>query len=102
MLSERERRTLREIEQQLAEEDQRFAVAMSRPLTSRASRWLRRGHDVTTVLAVLLALTCLTVTPRTTAAAGVLAALLAITAFYLRRRRFPGLPTAERRWSGRG
>ncbi|WP_028927770.1 DUF3040 domain-containing protein [Pseudonocardia acaciae] len=88
MLSERERRTLREIEERLAEEDQRFAEVMNRPLTGRASRWLRYGYDATIVLAGLLAVTCLAVTPGRTAGAGVVAALLAVGVFILRRRRF--------------
>lgn len=82
MLSERERRNLREIEQRLAEQDQRFAAAMSRPLTGRRSRWLRRAYDATIVLAGLLAVTCLTVTPTSTAGAGMVAVLLPARSTY--------------------
>lgn len=93
MLSERERRTLREIEEQLADQDERFAEVMSRPLWSRASRWVRHGYDATIALAVLLSLTCLALASNGTAGAGVVAAALAGCAFYLRRRRFPSAAT---------
>jgi DUF3040 family protein len=91
MLSERERRTLREIEQQLAEEDERFAEVMSRPLTGR--RWIRHGYDATIVLAGLLTVICLALASNGAAGAGVVAAALAVGAFYLRRRRFPPAAT---------
>lgn len=88
MLSERERRTLGEIEQQLAEQDERLAKVMSRPATSWTARWLRFGYDATIALAGLLAVTCLALAANGAAGAGVVAAALAGGAFYLRRRRF--------------
>lgn len=93
MLSERERRTLHEIEQQLADGDERFAEMMSRPLMGRASRWLRHGYDATIVFAGLLAVTCLALASNGSAGAGVVAGALAGCAFYLRRRRFPAAAT---------
>lgn len=89
MLSERDRRTLRNIEQQILDEDQQFAATMSRPLTDRVYRWTRYGYDVTIALASLLAVTCLLLAPVGAGGAGVVAALFALGTCYLRVQRFP-------------
>lgn len=86
MLNERDRRTLNEIELHLAGEDPWLASVMQLP--TRSERWLRRGYDATIVLASVLALTCLFLSGVGGAGAGVVAAILALAMFGLRRRRF--------------
>ncbi|WP_028921972.1 DUF3040 domain-containing protein [Pseudonocardia acaciae] len=88
MLSERERRVLRDIERRISTEDRRFAEAMRRPLPGRS--WMRRVYDVTIVVAAALAVLCLALAPVGAFGAGLVAAGLAVGAFYLRRQHFPG------------
>jgi len=88
MLSEGERRVLREIEDQIVEEDPRLAMVMSSELSDRAYRWARRGHDTVIVLASLSAAVC-SAMAQDAAGAGVVAGLFAVLTFYLRRQRFP-------------
>ncbi|HEY3688834.1 MAG TPA: DUF3040 domain-containing protein [Pseudonocardiaceae bacterium] len=87
MLSERERQTLREIEQQFLNEDPKLAAALRRSLPGGRSSAARRAHDVVIGLAVLLALVCFA-TMQATALPGVAAALFAGVVGYLRWQRF--------------
>ena len=92
MLSERERQTLLEIEQQFLEKDPKPAAAMRRSLPEGRSIAARRAYNLVIALAVLLTLVCFV----TNAVPGeVAAALLCGVAAYLRCERFEDL-------SGRG
>ena len=84
MLSEREIRALQKIEQQISEEDPRFAATMRRPLPSRRYR-LVFPYDAIIVVAALSAVLCLALSA---VGSGVVAALLAAATFYLRPRHF--------------
>jgi hypothetical protein len=88
MLSNWERRALEDIARHLAEEDPAFAAAMSRafPLS-------KHTHDVTVVIAALLATLCLALTA---VGPGLVAALFAATVFLVRRVQFP-VRTGQRR-----
>ncbi|MFC4948304.1 DUF3040 domain-containing protein [Pseudonocardia sp. GCM10023141] len=87
MLSEQDRRTLREIELQL-ERDTTLATTMQRQ--ARAERWARRRHDLTVVVAGVLATVCLFLPGA--AGAGLMAAVVGIVAYLVRRWRFAGQP----------
>lgn len=100
MLSERDRRTLAEIEHQLAA-DARFAAALGRagrPGSRRAERWARRGYDAMIVLSGLTAVLCFALL---LVCAGTVAVLLAGVACYLRQTRFPLRPARYPRRSVR-
>jgi uncharacterized protein (TIGR03382 family) len=86
MLSERDRRTLHEMELHLLGEDPRLGTAMQQH--ARADRWARRGYDATIVVAGVLALTCLLLSGVGGGGAGLVAAILAVVVWVLRRRRF--------------
>jgi hypothetical protein len=91
MLSERERQTLLEIEQQFLNEDPKLAAAMRRSLPGHRPRVARQVYDLVIVLAVLLAVVCF-VTAQARAVSGEVAAvLLAVVAIYLRCERFENL-----------
>ncbi|MCE0765999.1 DUF3040 domain-containing protein [Pseudonocardia kujensis] len=94
MLSERELRVLREIEQHTAREDPRFATSMRRPLTAWQSQ-LAACYDALSVVAVLTAVLCLLLG---LLGAGLTAALLAVGATVVRPR-----PSAAsiRQWRSR-
>jgi hypothetical protein len=61
VLSEREARALRQIEQLLAADDPRLAARMSRELPGRPSRWLRKVQNVVIAAVLLSAVVCLAV-----------------------------------------
>lgn len=89
MLSERDLRTLRDIEQQPAAEDRQFAAVMSRPMTDRTYRRARLCHDIVIVLALVLAVVCFALYANHTLDAAIASTLLAATTISLRSRRFP-------------
>ena len=61
MLSEREARALRQIEQQLAADDPRLAARMSRALPGRPSLWPRNVQNPMIAAVLLSAVVCLAV-----------------------------------------
>ena len=61
MLSEREARALRQIEQQLAADDPRFASRISRALPGRPSRWPRKLQIPVITVMLLSAVLCLAI-----------------------------------------
>ena len=61
MLSEREARALRQIEQQLAADDPRLAATMSRALPGRPSLWPRNFQNPVIAAVLLSAVVCLVV-----------------------------------------
>ena len=85
MLSEHERRALREIEQSVAAHDPAFAAMLS-PRSNRVIRRMRLAHDVVAGLAIVLALVCL---PLGQIGAGLASLLFAGVVIALRRQRFP-------------
>lgn len=91
MLSERERRTFQEIEQQIVG-DPRFVVQMQRLLSGRADWRTRLIHDATLVLAALSAVLCAVLSLPGPA---LVTAVLAAGAWYIRPVR-PSWPWARR------
>ena len=61
MLSEREARALRQIEQQLAADAPRLAARMSRELPGKPSRWPWKLQDAVITAVLLSAVVCLAV-----------------------------------------
>ena len=83
MLSERERRALREIEVQIAGQDPGFAASMQHGLPNRADRWTRRGYDAIIVLGAATAVLCFVLL---LICAAVVALLVVATSCHLRAR----------------
>jgi hypothetical protein len=94
MLSARERQVLCEIEQRLSSEDPRLAALLARDMSPRPPGLTRCAHDVTVVVAALLATLCMALSAP---GAGLVAALFACAVFAIRRARFRG-PGSHRRW----
>jgi hypothetical protein len=94
VLTERERRALQEIEQQILGDYPQLAASMQHP-SNRADRWGRRGYDAIIAVAALSAMLCLALS---LVGAGVVAALLAAATSYLRPRHRP--PPADQ-WRSR-
>jgi hypothetical protein len=92
MLSERDSRILREIEQHLAAEDPGLAMTVQRQgrRQQRREHLTRAGYDATAAIAALLAIVCF-VLPGAIAA-GLTAATLAFAAFAVRRVRYSTRP----------
>lgn len=84
MLSDKDRRTLADIEQQLEQESATLAATL-RGLEG-AERRARRRHDATIVAATVLAVCCLLLPGA--AGGGFAAAALAVATFLIRRQRF--------------
>jgi hypothetical protein len=96
MLSEHERRALREIEQIVAAHDPAFAAMLS-PRSNRAIRRMRLVYDLVAALAVVLALVCI---PLGQVGSGLVALVFGGVVVGVRRRRFstlapPQSPTAR-------
>lgn len=89
MLSEREARSLRDIEQRLTRDDERFAALMDTSAFDRRERRMRHGYDVVLALAVLAAMICVALAGDGSLSAGMLALGFALATGYLRIRRFP-------------
>lgn len=89
MLSEREARSLREIEQHLTQDDMRFAALMNRPVFDRRERRTRWAYDTVVVLAALAAVLCMVLAGSGTFGAGMAAMGFAVVTAYVRVRRFP-------------
>jgi len=87
MLSDRDRRYLHEIEQRLEAEDPHLASALGAVV--RPERWLRRAVDATIALSIVLAAVCLILPGAATMGPGLLAGVLAVVVFVVRRRCFP-------------
>lgn len=87
MLSEHERRALREIELTVASADPAFAALLS-PRSNRAIRRQRIVYDVVAALSVVLAMVCI---PLGQVGPGLVALVFAILVVSVRRRRFPRL-----------
>ncbi|HEY1972331.1 MAG TPA: DUF3040 domain-containing protein [Pseudonocardia sp.] len=88
MLSDDERRALRDIELTVSAEDPGFAALLS-PRTSRVIRRVRFAYDAVAGFSILLALVCL---PLGQLSGGFEALLFAALVIALRRRRFPTVP----------
>ena len=95
MLSEREARALRQIEQQLADDDPRLAARMSRELPGRPSRWPRILQNALIAAVLLSAVVCLAVGA---VGAGLAAALFAGALVWARRSLVRGVVPPPRRW----
>jgi hypothetical protein len=93
MLSERERRTFLEIEQQILGEDPRFVASMRRLLSGRGDRRTCLVYDVIIVVAAVSAVLCLTLS---SPGAGFVAGGLAAVTLHCRPGRAPW-PRARRR-----
>ena len=89
MLSERERRTLDDLERRTAVEDPRFVAVMQGTRPARADRWARHGCEAVIVLGVATAALCFVLL---LIGAGVVAVLLVAAACYLRRANCPASP----------
>lgn len=99
MLSEREARALRQIEQQLAADAPRLAARMSRELPD-TSRWPRRFQDAGIAAVLLLAVVCLAVGA---VAAGLAVAMFGGALVWARRSLARGVvPPPRRRWWRKG
>jgi hypothetical protein len=94
MLSARERQVLCEIEQRLSSEDPGLAALLVGDMSPRPPRLTRCAHDVTVVVAALLATLC---TALSAPGAGLVAALFACSVFAIRRAQFR-TPGSHRRW----
>lgn len=87
MLSEREQRALRQIEQQIVADDPQFVATMRNLRVRRTGRWsIRRSHDVIVVISGLSALLCMALSLAGPAAVAI---LLAVVTFALRPRAVP-------------
>ena len=96
MLSEREARALRQIEQQLAADDPRLAARMSRALPGRPWRWPRNFHNLVIAAVLLSAVVCLAVGA---VGAGLATALFAVALLWARRSLACGVvPLRRRGW----
>jgi hypothetical protein len=85
MLSEHERRALREIEQSVAAHDPTFAAMLS-PRSNRFVQRMRLAHDLVAGLAIALALICI---PLGEIGAGLASLVFAAVVIVMRRQRFP-------------
>ena len=94
MLSEREARALRQIEQQLAADAPRLAARMSRALPGRPSRWPRNVQNPVIAAVLLSAVVCLAVGA---VGAGLAAALFAGALVWARRSLARGVAPLRRR-----
>ena len=102
MLSEREARALRQIEQQLAADDPRLAARMSRALPGRPSLWPRNVQNPMIAAVLLSAVVCLAVGA---VGAGPAAALFAGVLVWARRSLTCGVVPLRLRgwwWAGSG
>jgi hypothetical protein len=96
VLSERDARALRQIEQQLAADDPRLAARMSQALPGRPSRWPRNVHNLVIAAALVSAVVCMAVG---TVGAGLVAALFAGALVWVRRCLARGtVPLHLREW----
>jgi Protein of unknown function (DUF3040) len=95
MLSERDRRALDEIEQQITRADPRFAASMQRATPTRTDRWTRHGYDVTIMLGAVTAALCFVLL---LICAGVVAVMLVAATFLLRPKH---LTPRTDRWRAR-
>lgn len=86
MLSERERRVLREIEQHIAAGDPRLAEFMTRV---GPSCWVRRCYDAVIVVALVLAAACMALSEAGAGYGGVMATSFAALTCFIRCWRFP-------------
>jgi hypothetical protein len=101
MLSDNERKALREIELRAASDDPAFAAMLS-PKSNRAVRRMRLAYDVVAAVAIVLALVCI---PLGQVGPGLVALAFGALVIALRRRRFaelsppsptrPGSPTGR-------
>lgn len=89
MLSERDTRSLRDIEQRLMHEDARFAAVMNTPVFDRRERRTRYAYDIVIGLAAVAAVICVALAGTGTFGASVTALGLAAATAYLRIQRFP-------------
>jgi Protein of unknown function (DUF3040) len=87
MLSEHERRALREIELTVASDDPAFAALLSLRST-HANRAMRLAYDLVAGLSIALVLVCM---PLGQVGAGFVALVFAALVILVRRRRFPRL-----------
>jgi hypothetical protein len=95
VLSEREARALRQIEQQLAADAPRLAARMARELPRKPSRWPRRFQNAGIAAVLLSAVVCLTVGA---VGAGLAAALFGGALVWARRSLARGDVPLPRRW----
>lgn len=95
MLSEREVRALRQIEQQLAADAPRLAARMSRELPGKPSRWPWKLQNAVIAGVLLTTVVCLAVGA---VAAGLMAALFASALVWGRRFLARGVVPLPRRW----
>jgi hypothetical protein len=96
VLSEREARALRQIEQQLAADAPRLAARMSRELPGKPSQWPSRLQNAAIAAVLLAAVVCLAVGA---VGAGLAAALYACVLVWARRFLAGGVgPMPTRRW----
>ena len=91
MLSERDRRTLDAIEQQIEGADPRFAMVMRRVRPTWTDRWARDAYDATIVLAVASAVVCfaLALPSAVVMAVAVVVAMCRLRPSHFRPRRAP-------------
>jgi hypothetical protein len=95
VLSEREARALRQIEQQLAADDPRLAARLSRELPGKPWRWPRKFQNPVIAAMLLSAVVCLAVGA---VGAGLAAALFAFALVWARRSLACGVMPLPRRW----
>jgi hypothetical protein len=89
MLSDSERQVLARLEATLCRDDPQLAVALIELTPPRGHPWVRFGHDLMIVLAMLEACVCLVLHTRGTFVPGLAAAAFAVLAVVTRIRRFP-------------
>ncbi len=100
VLSEREARALRQIEQQLAADAPRLAARMSRELPGKPSRWPWKLQNAVITAVLLSAVVCLAVGA---VGAGLATALFAGALVWVRRSLARGVvPLPGRRWWRKG
>jgi len=100
VLSERETRTLRQIEEQLAADDPRLAAKMSRALPGGPSRWSRKFQNLAIAAVLLSAVVCLAVGA---VGAGLVAALFAGALVWAQRSLArAGMPHLREWWGWTG
>jgi hypothetical protein len=100
MLTDRERRTLREIERGLAVDAPGLAEMMRTRRMRRTVNWPRLAYDAVAAVAVLAAVGCALLGVLGSAAVAALFASVVITVRYLRFAPTAGGPTTPRRRPG--